>query len=267
MGYKEELDDAESSDSLLAHHDESLHKSHSNQGRNRILFIVSILFNIFFVGFDLAYWIVNRQTIENSYENGFALELGPAKPKIEMMERVFTGEIRLDQDGNYFTDGQGDKYGGMPSQEVDDAWRDLLDGLNIGLHPSEANLGDTTFQWPGSGDYFSGLEVFHSLHCLNRVREALYPDYYPVSENPKNPSRQDHIEHCINHLRQAIQCHSDLTPMQWYLVGDRIILKTETRHMCRNFENIHNWAVQKKSKIYNKEDIRAMKNGSLFIVD
>lgn len=39
-------------------------------------------------------------------------------------------------------------------------------GLNIDLDPSEVNLEGKTFQWPDSGRYFTGLEVFHSLHCL-----------------------------------------------------------------------------------------------------
>ena len=62
------------------------------------------------------------------------------------------------------------------------------------------------------------LEVFHSLHCLvcippkrgtriyhcgqppdfnllfkNRLRQALYPDYYDVISNPDDPSRETHI--------------------------------------------------------------------------
>jgi hypothetical protein len=45
-------------------------------------------------------------------------------------------------------------------------------GLNIDLSAAESGLRGRTFQWPDSGLYFTGLEVFHSLHCLVRV---LYP--------------------------------------------------------------------------------------------
>lgn len=56
------------------------------------------------------------------------------------------------------------------------------------------------------------LEVYHSLHCLvsstflydgvgklltensqNRLRQALYPEYYHVFDNPDDPSRAAHI--------------------------------------------------------------------------
>jgi len=40
-------------------------------------------------------------------------------------------------------------------------------GLNIDLTEDEFDAGTFhTFQWPESGLYFTGLEVFHSLHCL-----------------------------------------------------------------------------------------------------
>lgn len=39
-------------------------------------------------------------------------------------------------------------------------------GLNINLKGSDANLEGRTIQWPDSDRYFTGLEVFHSLHCL-----------------------------------------------------------------------------------------------------
>ncbi|KAK1994586.1 hypothetical protein LX36DRAFT_683582 [Colletotrichum falcatum] len=115
-----------------------------------------------------------------------------------------------------------------------------------------------------TGFYFTGLEVFHSLHCLNRLRQALYPDYYDVFADPHDPSREDHIGHCINHLRQAIQCHSDLTPMEWKVVGNKLILHTATQHTCRDFNKINEWASKRQTRF---EDIEVIRNGTLFVVD
>ena len=42
-------------------------------------------------------------------------------------------------------------------------------GLNVDLGSSESQLQGRTFQWPDTGLYFTGLEVFHSLHCLVRI--------------------------------------------------------------------------------------------------
>lgn len=79
-----------------------------------------------------------------------------------------------------------------------------------------------------------------------------------------SPSTNEEEGHCINHLRQAIQCHGDLTPMEWKQVGNKIILNTQTRHTCRDFDRIHKWAAQRQTKF---EDIESISNGSLFVVD
>ncbi|TEA21072.1 Cyclochlorotine biosynthesis protein O [Colletotrichum sidae] len=189
------------------------------------------------------------------------------KPQIRLSRHGFSGGLGLDGNGSFFADDDDDgrRYAAAPSPEVDRAWYELLTGLNIDLEDPGEHLRRTTFRWPESGLYLTGLEVFHSLHCLDRLRQALYPEYYRhVFSNPNNPSREDHIGHCINHLRQAIQCHGDLTPMVWKLAGDKIILSTETRHMCRDFDRIHEWAAQRQTRF---EDIEGIRNGSLFLVD
>jgi hypothetical protein len=117
-------------------------------------------------------------------------------------------------------------------------------------------------------------------HIQNRLRQALYPDYYrEIFKNPDDPSREHHIGlslsldfifangipgHCIDQLRQALQCHADLTPMEWTLVGDKIILKTDTVHTCRNFEDVQKWAIERRT---NYDEIELLKNRSLYIVD
>ncbi|TDZ38512.1 Cyclochlorotine biosynthesis protein O [Colletotrichum spinosum] len=178
------------------------------------------------------------------------------KPQIRLSRHGFSGGLGLDGNGSFFADDDdGRRYVAAPSPEVDRAWYELLTGLNIDLEDPGEHLRRTTFRWPESRLYLTGLEVFHSLHCLDRLRQALYPEYYRhVFSNPNNPSREDHIGHCINHLRQAIQCHGDLTPMVWKLVGDKIILSTETRHMCRDFGRIHEWAAQRQTRFEDIED-------------
>jgi hypothetical protein len=55
--------------------------------------------------------------------------------------------------------------------------------------------------------------------------------------------------------------------MEWNLVGNKVILNTGTRHTCRDFDKIHDWAKQRRAKLDDKEDIEGVKNGSFFIVD
>ncbi|KAH8798647.1 hypothetical protein F5884DRAFT_139970 [Xylogone sp. PMI_703] len=265
---------------------------------------ISISLNLLFLSFGLLRPQYERNGWP-SYESGFTLDLGmllttyvktcvdltacllgPVKSEIELIEKPFSGGIRLDSNGSFSTDSGGQEYVGTPSPTIDRAWALLLSGLNFDLSQEAANLAGKTFQWQDSGFYFSGLEVYHSLHCLvcsclfvhkppkdvvakyllqNRLRQALYPEYYShVFNSLTAPAREDHIGHCINHIRQALQCHSDLTPMEWRLDGNKIILKTDTLHTCRNFDKIHSWASARRTKY---ESVESLKNGSLVIVD
>ncbi|KAK2030364.1 hypothetical protein LX32DRAFT_328132 [Colletotrichum zoysiae] len=252
------------SDGLLSHSKRSRYSGCRWGSLGKWFTFLSVSLNIIFAGFGLAYWIGAVYIRPSSYETGFNSDLEAIKSQIQLTQQDFTGGVKLDKDGKFFTDHDSQIYVAAPSPEVDNAWYELLTGLNIDLKEPGKSLSEKTFQWPDSGLYFTGLEVFHSLHCLNRLRQALYPRYYDVFNDPNDPSREDHIGHCINHLRQAIQCHGDLTPMEWRRVGKKIILNTETRHTCRDFDRIREWAAQRQT---NLENIRSVQNGSLFIVD
>ncbi|KAE8343523.1 hypothetical protein BDV24DRAFT_161566 [Aspergillus arachidicola] len=253
---QDEISERES-DSLLKPSNLPWPKDHRYTGTTRFLIALSISLNIFWVGLGSVYWISNISTRKNysSYENGFASDLEAVKHEIELIQYDFNGGVKLDEHGNYFTDHGGHEYVGSPTPEIDRAWDLLLSGLNIDLKGSDANLDGRTIQWPDSDRYFTGLEVFHSLHCLNRLRQAMYPNYYDVFSHPDDPSREDHIGYSVP---------ADLTPMEWILVDRKIILNTATHHTCRNFDKIHEWARQRHT---NFQDVEAVWNGSLFIVD
>ncbi|KAI1781311.1 hypothetical protein F4818DRAFT_451453 [Hypoxylon cercidicola] len=253
-------------ENLLDTPDVSITTIKRDSGFLRILLAISVLFNVILILFGVFSYNREQEPVgQSSYENGFASDLDYIKGEIELVDKTFTGGVSFDSEGNLVTDQGGHEYIGHPSTAVDDAWETLLEGLNLDFSKDEADLTGTTFQWPETGLYFSGLDVYHSLHCLNRLRQAIYPEYYTsVFDKPTDPSRVDHIGHCINHIRQALQCHADLTPMEWNLDGSRIILKTDTRHTCRNFEKIHVWATSHRTKF---ENIKTWLNGSLTIVD
>ncbi|KAM3069013.1 hypothetical protein ACMFMG_004192 [Clarireedia jacksonii] len=231
-----------------------------------ILLTFSVSLNIFFILFGLFVLISKSESVSHSsYDHGFSTDLEPVKSEIELIVKSFNGGVELQSDGSFSTDSGGREYVGSPAPEVDEAWETLLGGLNLDFDKTEVDLSDSTFQWPESGLYFSGLDVYHSLHCLNRLRQAIYPEYYRhIFDRPTDPSRVNHIGHCINHIRQSLQCHADLTPMEWRLIGDKIIIKTDTQHTCRNFEKINEWALSKRTKF---EYIQSWRNGSLRIVD
>ncbi|KAK1994130.1 hypothetical protein LX36DRAFT_584942, partial [Colletotrichum falcatum] len=89
------------------------------------------------------------------------------------------------------------------------------------------------------------LQVYHYLHCINALRRAVYHNVYGA------PSKEHfaHIDHCVDMLRQAAQCQSDLTPMLYYNPPgepDRMLIKSHD-HTCRHFDAMHEWAVARST--------------------
>ncbi|KAK2011971.1 hypothetical protein LZ32DRAFT_320239 [Colletotrichum eremochloae] len=65
------------------------------------------------------------------------------------------------------------------------------------------------------------LEVFHQLHCLDMIRRYTYPEFYPVDKfRTRKEFMRDHIEHCIDMLRQALMCFGDTGLVTFHWVED-----------------------------------------------
>lgn len=94
----------------------------------------------------------------------------------------------------------------------------------------------------GKGGYFATLDVYHTLHCVNRARKSLYPDYYTSPNLPEID--RNHTEHCIDLLRQVIMCYGDValhtyqwrddTPVPWPTM--------HTTHQCKKWDRIVEWS-------------------------
>ncbi|KAF2214229.1 hypothetical protein CERZMDRAFT_37888 [Cercospora zeae-maydis SCOH1-5] len=83
------------------------------------------------------------------------------------------------------------------------------------------------------------FDVFHSLHCLNQLRKRLSPEYYP----PSHLHGRVHDMHCIDHLRQVLQCSSvaSIIPSLYRPTIGMQYSDAGQPHVCRNFEAIHNY--------------------------
>lgn len=98
--------------------------------------------------------------------------------------------------------------------------------------------------------FYGGPDVLHSLHCLNAIRKHLDMDYYAESMSLPPEYRRIHIDHCVDHLRQALLCHGDLTPVTMKPVIANTSLpypvvfylgQTEREHTCRSADAIRSW--------------------------
>ncbi|KAK4553050.1 hypothetical protein LTR86_009974 [Recurvomyces mirabilis] len=69
---------------------------------------------------------------------------------------------------------------------------------------------------------------------------------YHAKEDDKD---RMHVDHCIDYIRQTIECRSDLTPMKLYYseAAGRMMVDFEDNHTCRDFEAVKDWAWQHRA--------------------
>lgn len=126
-------------------------------------------------------------------------------------------------------------------------WQDLIDNngvvsvptawaLSTGFAPSRAH--------PDQADHsIYQIDAFHTIHCLYRIRSKLLGKTVHGEHEPQNTTDSDmelgHTLHCVNYIRQSLMCHADLT-----LQGTknmRSFIKNEG-HQCRDWESVAAWA-------------------------
>lgn len=166
------------------------------------------------------------------------------------------------------------RYFGKPDPAIDAAWARLLQYEYPAISIEEMTLNPSlSFQQgdkhPATGKHYFALDVFHNLHCLNAVRKELDKDYYGAHhhgnvgkraegernhEKPKSSveaAQRDHIDHCMNHIRQSLQCRPDLTPAAMHVFedtdGSQFFLGNARRHTCYDWDGIMSWANARQS--------------------
>ncbi|KAJ7456559.1 hypothetical protein FB451DRAFT_1276387 [Mycena latifolia] len=152
-------------------------------------------------------------------------------------------------------------YDQEPSDEVDKAWAGLYEFAYSKIPRAQAiRLPNKTY--PILGDkpqtYMLALDVFHELHCLDEIRKAMYPDYYPATSEGINTK---HMRHCLSSLRQSIMCTSDISPIvwQWSEKSQAAKERADILHTCRDFTKLQAWSKQHFAGV--------MQNMSIFIPD
>ncbi|KAF9072737.1 hypothetical protein BDP27DRAFT_1217107 [Rhodocollybia butyracea] len=153
-------------------------------------------------------------------------------------------------------------YDQPPSPEVDAAWESLYEfALNKVPRNEAALMANKTYPILGEEDhYMIALDVFHELHCLNEMRKAMYPEYYPVTDEGIHTP---HMRHCISSLRQSIACSADITPIvwQWSERSQAAKERSDVVHSCRDFQKLKSWAenhfvpLQQNMSVYIEDDL------------
>ena len=60
------------------------------------------------------------------------------------------------------------------------------------------------------------------------------------------------IGHCLDYLRQVVQCHGDTTPLSVYYPDETsgYAFDHAVTHQCRKFDKIYDWAVEHAADVH-----------------
>ncbi|KAK8022820.1 Cyclochlorotine biosynthesis protein O [Apiospora rasikravindrae] len=141
---------------------------------------------------------------------------------------------------------------GPPSDEIDDNWDRLIEDRYFSITEEEATRawGEKRHEYVDEelGGYTAGLDVFHTLHCVNAVRKAIHSDYYGTHHS------QFHVEHCLDVLRQAVQCYGSTTliPTRFFEGVEHNYIDSDQTHVCRSFSHLRalSTARQEEGELY-----------------
>ncbi|KAI0898665.1 hypothetical protein F4806DRAFT_459218 [Annulohypoxylon nitens] len=145
-------------------------------------------------------------------------------------------------------------FKGPPSKQLDDAWNKLVDQPMILVNNETLQAFDPTSK-PSkgtNGHYYATVEVYHQLHCLDITRKFIWRDHYQHVDTFQDPPEMiwEHVDHCIDLLRQVLMCNGDVGLIFYTDVGKRQpVARVSTMHMCRNFSEITDWVNNHDSEL------------------
>ncbi|KAK7052482.1 hypothetical protein R3P38DRAFT_2860578 [Favolaschia claudopus] len=221
------LDDAEGGSGPVERSPIPLQTSHgsSSSPSRRILLVVVAVETI------LLFWLILRSSGPKSRYSWPALVYSPAHEAVEYGITTYT--IGGDK-----------RFHIPPSPALDQAWSDLYNfGISQIPKSQAVLLPNKTHPIPGDPlNYIAELDVFHNLHCLNMIRKGLHTEYY------NDAPEIEHLDHCIDWIRQALMCAGDTSVIvwQWDPKKNQTIFQGDVAHTCRNFDKLRDWGKHHK---------------------
>ncbi|KAM7193105.1 protein of unknown function (DUF3328) domain containing protein [Rhypophila sp. PSN 637] len=143
---------------------------------------------------------------------------------------------------------------GRPRPELDQAWHELVSATMIRFSAEELGLASeheldlaqknaSSLVRHRDGGFIGGLGVSHNLHCLKRIKQYIYPEYYPRVAH-KYDDYEAHFEHCLETIRQALLCAADtnLYALEWTAKNPlKPGLRLFQANTCVDWEALRGW--------------------------
>ena len=108
----------------------------------------------------------------------------------------------------------------------------------------------------------ASIEVFHHIHCLDKLRrEISYAYYWEEKEGPAPGGKihMAHTSHCIDVLAQALRCTAsiDMITYNWVEGREMMFPDFANNKVCRDFDALLGW-VDKNGVQMGESQLRAM---------
>ncbi|KAG9236805.1 hypothetical protein BJ875DRAFT_204094 [Amylocarpus encephaloides] len=134
-------------------------------------------------------------------------------------------------------------FAGPPRPAADEAWHNLLSGMNIRVPKEYVEKFNATSLSLADGGYAAQLGMYHELHCLKKVRHWIYKEHYFAELTVEELEEQKlHIVHCLEWLRIVSLCRGDtvLTTFGWD--GDKLETEYPVPRQCVDSNHLLSWS-------------------------
>ncbi|KAI0457086.1 hypothetical protein F5B21DRAFT_109479 [Xylaria acuta] len=153
-------------------------------------------------------------------------------------------------------------FTGNPRDELDQAWHKLLRNDNIRVpkdYLDERNLRSVYTKDGTEG--IASLSVFHSLHCLKKVKKMLFKEYYHKGKSGDAMAREEkHVDHCVEYIRESLMCQPDLSMVTFRWINNTAQHEDKSAfyptnfdvdmHRCANWQNLDSWAGERMFNLF-----------------
>ncbi|KAK7683575.1 hypothetical protein QCA50_013413 [Cerrena zonata] len=115
----------------------------------------------------------------------------------------------------------------LDSPDADAEYRSIYPGKHLG------------FIRLGPKRRFFGLSMYHQIHCLDSLRNAILGRH---GHGGASHEKRDveHSHHCLNYLRQTIMCNADMTLEPEIREGSQDVGEgLAVTHVCKDWSKVH----------------------------
>ncbi|KAI1630920.1 hypothetical protein F4809DRAFT_658881 [Biscogniauxia mediterranea] len=167
-------------------------------------------------------------------------------------------------------------FSGNPRPELDEAWHNLLRNDNIKVPKTYLEELNLTSVYTKDEMYgIVSLSVYHSLHCLKKVRRMLFKEYYHVNKSQDSMARElKHVDHCIEYIREALMCQPDLSMVTFRWINNTAQHEDKSAfyptnfdssiHRCAKWEALDSWTEERMFNLFEVDQLkRPMPDGMI----